>query len=183
MPIDIAWEALVGNATFVARSFAGDPKQVRALLKAAFSHNGVSVLDIISPCVTFNNMDTAMHSYAWSKQHEVAIHELSYVPPAEEIMVEYKAGEAMEVTLHDGSHVILKKLGLNHDPKDRRAAMHLLEAANARQELITGLIYIATDQPSLGEIYNLPDEPLNRVACEKIRPGRATLDEINAEMF
>jgi 2-oxoglutarate ferredoxin oxidoreductase subunit beta len=98
MPVDIAWEALVGRATFVARSFAGDPKQVKELIKAALSHNGIAVLDIISPCVTFNNLDTATHSYAWGKEHEVALHELSYVPPAEEIMVDYHHGEAIEVT-------------------------------------------------------------------------------------
>lgn len=93
MPIDIAWEALVGNATFVARSFAGDPKQVKELIKAALSHNGIAVLDIISPCVTFNNQDTSLHSYNWGKEHEVALHELAYVPPAEEIMVDYEEGE------------------------------------------------------------------------------------------
>jgi len=98
MPIDIAWEALVGRATFVARSFAGDPKQVKELIKAALSHNGIAVLDIISPCVTFNNQDTAMHSYQWGKEHEEALHELAFVPPAEEIMVEYEQGEAIEVT-------------------------------------------------------------------------------------
>ncbi len=78
MPVDIAWEALVSNATFVARSFAGDPKQVKELIKAALSHNGIAVLDIISPCVTFNNKDDTAHSYAWGKEHEVALHELSY---------------------------------------------------------------------------------------------------------
>ncbi|MBP1704147.1 MAG: 2-oxoglutarate/2-oxoacid ferredoxin oxidoreductase subunit beta, partial [Chloroflexi bacterium] len=108
MPIDIAWEALVGNATFVARSFAGDPKQVKELIKAALSHGGIAVLDIISPCVTFNNKDDSVQSYAWGKEHEVALHELAYVPPAEEIMVEYGEGEAKEVTMHDGSRVILK---------------------------------------------------------------------------
>ena len=89
MPVDIAWEALVGHATFVARSFAGDPKQVKELIKAALGHKGVAVLDIISPCVTFNNQDTAMHSYSWGKDHEVALHELSFVPFAEEITLEY----------------------------------------------------------------------------------------------
>lgn len=183
MPIDIAWEALVGNATFVARSFAGDAKQVRELLKAAFSHEGVAVLDIISPCVTFNNRDDSHHSYAWSRQHEVAIHELSYVPPADEITVEYRKGEATEVTLHDGSHIVLKKLGKTHDPKDRTAAMLLLEEANAKQELITGLIYIDTEQPSLVDIFNLPDEALNRLPQERIRPAEETIQKVNDLMF
>ena len=147
MPIDIAWEALVGNASFVARSFAGDPKQVKELIKAALSHNGIAVLDIISPCVTFNNTDESTHSYAWGKEHEVALHELSYVPPAEEIMIDYEPGEAREVTMHDGSKVILKKLEVNYDPTDRAEAMRILEEANAHQWLLTGLIFINRDQP------------------------------------
>jgi 2-oxoglutarate ferredoxin oxidoreductase subunit beta len=183
MPVDIAWEALVGNATLVARSFAGDPKQVRELLKIALSHDGVSVLDIISPCVTFNNRDDAMHSYSWSKQHEVAIHELAYVPPADEIMVDYETGEAIEVTMHDGSAVVLKKLGRDYDPTDRAAAMRLLEEANARQELLTGLIFINLDQPALADIYNLPDIALNRLPADRLRPAPETLDKVNNLMF
>lgn len=183
MPVDIAWEALVGNATLVARSFAGDPKQVRELLKIALSHNGVSVLDIISPCVTFNNRDDAMHSYSWSKQHEVAIHELAYVPPADEIMVDYEKGQVIEVTMHDGSAVVLKKLERDYDPTDRAAAMRLLEEANARQELLTGLIFINLNQPTLAEIYNLPDVALNRLPVESLRPPPETLDKVNSLMF
>ncbi len=183
MPVDIAWEALVGNASFVARSFAGDPKQVKELIKAALSHNGVAVLDIISPCVTFNNRDDAMHSYAWGKEHEVALHELSYVPPAEEITVNYQPGEATEVTMHDGSKVILKKLEHDYDPTDRSEAMRVLEEANARQVLLTGLIYINTDQPSLTEIYNLASTPLNRLPESRLRPSKETLDRVNSMMF
>ncbi len=183
MPVDIAWEALVGHATFVARSFAGDPKQVKELIKAALSHKGIAVLDIISPCVTFNNRDDAMHSYAWGRSHEVALHDLSYVPPAEEIMVEYDPGEAKEVTMHDGSKVILKKLELDYNPYDRAQAMRVLEEANAKQWLITGLIYIDPNQPSMAEIYNLTDTPLNRLPESRIRPGRDTIQHINELMF
>jgi 2-oxoglutarate ferredoxin oxidoreductase subunit beta len=183
MPVDIAWEALVGNATFVARSFAGDPKQVKELIKAALSHDGIAVLDIISPCVTFNNKDDAVHSYAWGKEHEVALHELSFVPPAEEIMVEYEAGEATEVTMHDGSKVILKKLEHDYDPCNRAEAMRLLEEANSKQWLLTGLLYINTDAPSLVDIYNLPETPLNRLPENRLRPARETIQEVNNLMF
>ena len=183
MPIDIAWEALVGNATFVARSFAGDPKQVKELIKAALSHNGIAVLDIISPCVTFNNQDTSLHSYNWGKEHEVALHELAYVPPAEEIMVDYEEGEAKEVTMHDGSKVILKKLEKDHDPTNRTEAMRILEEANAKQWLLTGLIYINPDQPSLVDIYNLTNTPLNRLSEERIRPRPETIHDLNSLMF
>jgi 2-oxoglutarate ferredoxin oxidoreductase subunit beta len=183
MPVDIAWEALVGNATFVARSFAGDPKQVKELIKAALSHNGIAVLDIISPCVTFNNQDNAMHSYAWGKEHEVALHELSYVPPANEIMVDYESGELIEVTLHDGSSVILKKLEQDYDPTNRAEAMRMLEEANRKNWLITGLIYIDTSQKSLIELYNLTDTPLNRLPESRLRPGPETMEKVNEWMF
>lgn len=183
MPVDIAWEALVSHATFVARSFAGDPKQVKELIKIALSHDGIAVLDIISPCVTFNNKDDAVHSYAWGKQHEVALHELSYVPPAEEILVEYEPGEATEVTMHDGSKVILKKLEHDYDPTDRSAAMQMLEEANAKQWLLTGLIYYDPEQPTLEEIYNLTEAPLNRLPDNRIRPPRDTIKKINDLMF
>jgi 2-oxoglutarate ferredoxin oxidoreductase subunit beta len=183
MPIDIVWEALVGNATFVARSFAGDPKQAKELIKAALHHNGIAVIDIISPCVTFNNRDQSVHSYAWGKEHEVALHELAYVPPAEEIMVEYGAGEVKQVTMHDGSKVILKKLDLDYDPTDRARAMHVLEEANAKQVLLTGLIYISPDQPDLTEIYHLPDTPLNRTPMEYLRPSEESINYINSLMF
>lgn len=183
MPIDIAWEALVANATFVARSFAGDPKQVKELIKAALHHDGIAVLDIISPCVTFNNRDDAMHSYAWGKSHEIALHELSYVPPAEEILVEYEPGEATEVTMHDGSKVVLQKLERDYDPTDRSDAMRILEEANACQCLLTGLIYVDPEQPSMRDIYNLTDVPLNRLPEERIRPARDTIQKINSLMF
>jgi len=183
MPIDIVWEAVVGRATFVARSFAGDPKQVRELLKAALSHRGIAVLDIISPCVTFNNQDDSHHSYAWGRNHEIALHELAYVPPAEEIMVEYAEGESKEVDMHDGSRIVLRKLGADYDPTDRSKILTMLEEANRKQELITGLIYINTGQKSLFDLYNLPDEPLNRLSPDRIRPPRETIAKVNAMMF
>jgi 2-oxoglutarate ferredoxin oxidoreductase subunit beta len=183
MPIDIAWEALVGHATFVARSFAGDPKQVKELIKAAISHNGVAILDIISPCVTFNNQDQATHSYSWGKNHEIALHELSFVPTAEDIYVEYAEGESKEVTMHDGSVVVLKKLDRDYDPTDRTAAIKVLEEANACNCLITGLIYINTEQPSMVDIYNLPEMPLNRLSENRIRPAKETINRVNEMMF
>ncbi|MBN1145718.1 MAG: 2-oxoacid:ferredoxin oxidoreductase subunit beta [Anaerolineales bacterium] len=183
MPIDIAWEALVANATFVARSFAGDPKQARELIKAALSHDGIAVLDIISPCVTFNNKDDSVHSYAWGKEHEVALHELSYVPPAEEILVDYEPGEATEVTMHDGSRVVLKKLEVDYDPCDRSEAMRILEQANAKQWLLTGLIYYNPHPPSLVDIYNFPETPLNRLGERRLRPPRETIQSVNDLMF
>lgn len=182
MPVDIAWEALVSNATFVARSFAGDPKQVKELIKAALSHRGIAVLDIISPCVTFNNQDEAMHSYAWGKEHEVALHDLAYVPPAEDITVDYAEGEAKEVIMHDGSMIVLKKLERDYDPTNRSEAMRVIEEANGNQWLVTGLIYIDEGQPTLLDLYDLPDTPLNRLPESRLRPSRDSLEKLN-QMF
>jgi len=156
---------------------------VKELIKAALSHNGVAVIDIISPCVTFNNQDSTLHSYAWGKEHEVALHELAYVPPAEEITVDYEEGEDKEVTLHDGSSIILKKLERSYDPTDRASAMQVLEEANAKRILLTGLIYINTEQKSLVDIYNLPDTPLNRLPESRIRPPRESIKQLNEMMF
>ncbi len=183
LPVDIAWEALVGHASFVARSFAGDPKQVKELIKAAMSHHGIAVLDIISPCVTFNNSDNAMHSYAWGKDHEVALHELAYVPPREEIVVDYDEGVTTEVRMHDGSSILLKKLEHDYDPTDRAKAVQMLEEANAKQWLVTGLIYLEPDQPSLIDQYDLPEEALNRISPDRLRPTPEMLKKINESLF
>jgi 2-oxoglutarate/2-oxoacid ferredoxin oxidoreductase subunit beta len=184
LPVDIAMEALVANATFVARSFAGDPKQVKELIKAGISHNGVAVIDIISPCVTFNNQDETLHSYAWGKDHEAPLHELSFVPAREEIMVEdFQEGETKEVTMHDGSVVILKKLEKDYDPTDRWQALRMLEQAQENNWLVTGLIYLDSNSTSIYDTYNLPAEPLNRMQESQLRPARETIDKINQKML
>ena len=182
VPVDIVWEAIAGRASFVARSFSGDPKQMKALIKAGIHHRGIAVIDVISPCVTFNNSDESFHSYAWGKSHEVALHELSFVPPVKAIKVEYEEGETLEVPLYDGTQIILKKLSQDYEPTDRAGALKMLEEANDRNELITGLIYINPKQKSLFDLYNLPETALNRLPAEKLRPTEASLDEINNMM-
>ncbi|MCQ3939293.1 MAG: 2-oxoacid:ferredoxin oxidoreductase subunit beta [Chloroflexi bacterium] len=185
MPVDICMEALVSNATFVARSFAGNPRQVKELLKAALAHKGIAVLDIISPCVTFNNQENAYHSYAWGKDHEEPLHEISYIAPRSEIMLEQEMieGEIREVTMHDGSAVILKNLEKGYDPTNRQEALRVLEEAQQNNWLLTGLIYLNTAKPALTDIYELVDTPLNRLGESDLRPERALLDKINALMF
>jgi 2-oxoglutarate ferredoxin oxidoreductase subunit beta len=184
LPIDIAKEALVGNASFVARSFAGDPNQVRELIKAALSHNGTAVIDIISPCVSFNNREDTLHSYQWGKQHQAPLHDISYVPTRRAIILnEFKAGEIKEVSLHDGSVVVLKKLELDYDPTSKWQALRMLEEAEINNWLLTGLIYVAPDQPSLYDYLNLSDEPMNRMSSEKLRPSPESLEAINNNML
>ncbi len=185
MPIDICMEALASNATFVARSFAGDPKQVKELLKAALAHNGLAVLDIISPCVTFNNQNNAFHSYTWGKDHEEPLHDITYVAPRNEIVLEeeMKAGEVREVALHDGSVVILKKLEKDYNPLDRFEALRILEEAQRNNWLVTGLLYVEPNRPSLTQQYNLVDTPLNRLADADLRPAPAMIEKVNGLMF
>ncbi len=181
LPVDICAEALVANATFVARSFAGDPRQLKELLKAAISHNGIAVLDVISPCVTFHNQETSIHSYAFGKDHEMPLHELSYVPAREEITVEdYEEGTTREVSLHDGSTIVLKKLEKDHDPTNRMQASIVLEEARSKNELITGLIYINPGVPNFFDSFDLVNEPLNRLPASRLRPSKQALDELNA---
>ncbi len=185
MPVDICMEALAANATFVARSFAGNPKQVKELLKAALSHNGIAVLDIISPCVTFNNQSNAFHSYTWGKDHEEPLHDITYVAPRNEITLEdeLKAGEVREVSLHDGSIVILKNLDKDYDPTSRFDALRIIEEAQRNNWLITGLLYVESNRPSLTQQYNLVDTPLNRLEEADLRPPVAMIDKVNDLMF
>jgi len=185
MPVDICMEAVVTNATFVARSFAGNPKQVKELLKAAMAHHGIAVLDIISPCVTFNNNETAYHSYAWGRDHEEPLHEITYIAPRNEIMLEeeMKEGEIREVTMHDGSIIILKNLEKDYNPTDRFEALRVLEESQRNNWLATGLIYISTDKPVLSETYQLVDTPLNRLTEADLRPAPDMIDKVNALMF
>lgn len=183
LPVDIAMEALVANATFVARSFAGDPRQVKELIKAAFSHRGIAVLDIISPCVTFGNHENSLHSYTFGKERETPLQEISYVPARDEITVEdFEEGTTRDVTLHDGSTVVLKKLDSEYDPSNKVEALRTLEEASQNNWLVTGLIYIDPDEPSMFDMYNLPDTPLNRMKERQIRPDRDSLRKINASL-
>jgi len=185
MPVDICMEALASNATFVARSFAGNPKQVKELIKAALAHDGIAVLDIISPCVTFNNQSNAFHSYTWGKDHEEPLHDITYIAPRNEIILEeeMKEGEVREVSMHDGSVVILKNLEKSYDPTNRFEALRVMEEAQRNNWLVTGLLYVDTSKPSLTETYNLVDTPLNRLTETDLRPAPDMMEKVNALMF
>ncbi len=185
MPIDIVLEALASSATFVARSFAGDAAQVKELIKAAISHDGIAVLDIISPCVTFNNRDESHHSYSWGKQHTERIHDFNFIPKQDEIMLdEFKEGSSQQVTMHDGSKIVLQKLDLDYDPTDRINAIKTVQEANKDDILLTGLIFVDTSANSLMDMYELPvDRALNRIGNSELRPSKEALEKINARMF
>jgi len=176
--IDLCTMAVELGATYVARSFAGDPKQVLALLEGALSHKGTAVLDIISPCVTFNNHPGSTKSYTWGKEHEEMLHEVDFVPYFEQIQVDYEKGTAIEVELHDGSRIVLKKLDRSYDPTDARRALDLLRGAMENQQFITGLIYVDPNRQNFLELLNLVDEPLAHLPQSRLRPPKEVLDEV-----
>lgn len=177
-PIDLCLEAIVADCGFVARSFAGDPKQVSALLKAAFSHRGTAVIDIISPCVTFNNKDDSTKSYSWGREHNERITDITFVPHREEIKVDYEPGEVKEVNMHDGSKILLRKVDDSHDPTDRMGAIRLLEEAKDRQQFITGLIYVDENREDLREETRMSDVPLVHLPSSALRPSKESLLKI-----
>ena len=184
-PVDVVEEAMASGATFVARSFAGDANQVKALIKAALSHNGLAVLDIISPCVTFNNEDDSRHSYGWGREHQEPLHDFTFVPREQEIQLdEFPEGTTKTVTMHDGATIVLKKIERDYDPTNRSAAMRLMEDARNEAVLLTGLVYVEPNQPSLTDVADLPsDRALNRMTEADLRPDKQLIDVANAMMF
>ena len=174
--IDLCMEAILAGCGFVARSFSGDSSQVRELMKAALSHRGTAMLDVISPCVAFNNDDTSTKSYGYGKEHELPLHAIGFVPKEEEILIEdYDPGEMRVVEMHDGSYIKLRKLETDYDPTDRMGAMHRLLWAQEKQEFITGLIYLDESRASLAETARLAETPLAALEDGRIRPTREVL--------
>ena len=182
--LDLPLEAIIAGCTFVARSFSGDAKQAQTLLKAAISHRGTAVLDIISPCVTFNNEASSNKSYSYGKEHEIPLHEITYyergaVPPREEILVgEYAAGEIIEVEMHDGSFIKLKSVDKDHDPRNRESAIRVLEKATMEQQFLTGLLYYEEPRATLADTLGLSETPLVHLPAEKLRPTQTALTDL-----
>jgi 2-oxoglutarate/2-oxoacid ferredoxin oxidoreductase subunit beta len=182
-PVDICLEALVAGAGFVARSFSGDAKQVRELMKAALHFKGTAVLDIISPCVAFNNADSSSKSYGYGREHQAPLHDIGWVPPAEEIqLTDFEPGEMRLVEMHDGSFIQLRKLENDYDPTDKIEAMSRLQQAHDNREFITGLVYYNQERPTLAEVYRLGDTPLAQLSEAQLRPSPEALAEVMAEL-
>jgi 2-oxoglutarate/2-oxoacid ferredoxin oxidoreductase subunit beta len=178
--VDICALAIQMGCGFVARSFSGDTQQVKTLIKAALSHKGTAVLDIISPCVTFNNHEGSTKSVTYARKHEEHIQELDFIPEFDQIMVDYEPGEMQTVTMHDGSTVTLKKLDVDHDPTSRASARKLLDAVREDGTFYTGLIYYNEYRTTVQDNFNLVDEPLATLPDERIKPGREAFDELMA---
>src|SRR5262245_56567854 len=181
--IDLCAMAIELGCNFVARSFAGDPKQMVALLKAALGHKGTAMFDVISPCVTFNNHDGSTKSYKYAKDHEELLHEISYVPFFEQITVDYEAGQSTDVELHDGSHIRLRKTDKGYDPTSKSEALNTLRKCQDSNEFLTGLIYINEQKPDFMTLLNVTDGSLATLPQERTQPSQSDLQEIMTELM
>jgi len=180
--IDLPGIALQLGASFVARSFSGDKEQLVPLIKAAIAHRGFALIDVISPCVTFNNNPASTKSYEFVREHAEATGTVDFVPMKEEITTSYQPGTSNEVTLHDGSVLHLSKLDDTLDPFDRTSAMFTLERYRSKGQILTGLIYMDKDSRDLHDVLETSQRPLNKLAESDLCPGSRVLETINESL-
>jgi 2-oxoglutarate ferredoxin oxidoreductase subunit beta len=181
-PLDMIGMALLLGATYVARSFSGDKKQLVPLIKGAIEHKGAAFLDVISPCVAFNNHAGSTKSYEYVRQHNEAVNRLDFIEGREEITADYAPGTVVTVAQHDGSMLRLRKLAADYDPTDRIKAMNFLQERAAKGEVITGLLYVNPDSADLHEHINTVETPLNQLTERELCPGNVALERINASL-
>jgi 2-oxoglutarate/2-oxoacid ferredoxin oxidoreductase subunit beta len=181
-PIDTCEMAITLGATFVGRSFSGDKRQLHSMLKAAIAHNGTVMLDVVSPCVTFNDHEGSTKSYKYMKDHDEPLQEVSFVPAFEEINVDYDPGTTVDVTMHDGSHLRLRKLEEDYDPTDRIGAIRRLNEAHEKGEVLTGVFYINPKAPTFIDLLNMTDDPLATLPESVVRPSREMLEQVMEEL-
>ncbi|MBB6092898.1 2-oxoglutarate ferredoxin oxidoreductase subunit beta [Povalibacter uvarum] len=177
-PVDPVMTALMLGATFVARSFSGDKEQLVPLIKAGLRHNGFALIDVLSPCVTFNDHEGSTKSYEFVRDHYDEVVHADFVPPATEITAQYAEGHALPVTLHDGSRILLRKLDPSYDPTDRTRAIGYLREKLQQGEHVTGLIYVDQSSSDFHAVNNTTATPLNQMAYEKLTPGRKGMEKI-----
>ena len=180
--IDLPSMAIQLGASFVARGFSGDKAQLVTLLKAAIAHKGFSFLDIISPCVTFNNHNTSTKSYDYIREHNDSLAKPDFVPLGKEITANYEEGSSIEVPLHDGSLLSLEKLSEDYDPQDKISAIKSIQESQRDGKVTTGLLYVDPDAKDLKEILNVSDKPLNKMGSKDLCPGSEKLSEINLSL-
>src|SRR3954470_19706313 len=181
-PIDTCELAISLGATFVGRSFSGDKRQLHAMLKAAIAHNGTVLLDVISPCVTFNDHEGSTKSYKYMLDHEEPLQEINFIPAFENISVEYDPGTTMEVEMHDGSRLLLRKLEEDYDPTNRIRAITRLNEAKEKGEMLTGVLYVNTKAPNFLDMLNITEEPLATLPASAVRPGPEVLQQVMEEL-
>ena len=180
--IDTCALAIQLGATFVGRSFSGDKKQLLAMLKAAIAHKGTVMLDVISPCVTFNDHEGSTKSYKFMQDHDEPVNEIGFVASFEEIDVDYDSGQVYEVEMHDGSSLRLRKLQEDYDPTNKANAVRTLMEAEENNEVLTGVFYINTEKPTFTDLLNLVDEPLATLPESLTRPPKSALDSLMASL-
>jgi 2-oxoglutarate ferredoxin oxidoreductase subunit beta len=183
VPIDLCGLAIELGCGFVARSFAGDPKQLSALIKAAASHKGTAVIDVISPCVTFNNHEGSTKSYKYAKEMETPLHELGFIPFFEQITVDYDPGSVQDVEMHDGSHLRLKKTDRDYDFRDRMTAVQTINTAALEHQFLTGLLFIDENKPNFVDMMHVSDQPLATLPESVTRPSKSALEKIMQELM
>jgi len=176
--IDICALAIQMGATFVGRSFSGDKKQLSAMLKAAIAHKGTVLLDVISPCVTFNDHEGSTKSYKYMQEHDEMVGEVGFVPYFEDIAVEYDPNTTVDVQMHDGSRMRLRKIHEDYDPTSKMRAVGMLMDTHAKGEVLTGVFYVDTQKPDFTSLLNMVDEPLATLSPERVRPSRKVLDDL-----
>jgi 2-oxoglutarate ferredoxin oxidoreductase subunit beta len=180
--IDTCALAIQLGATFVGRSFSGDKKQLLAMLKAAIAHKGTVMLDVISPCVTFNDHEGSTKSYKFMQENDEPINEIGFVASFEEIDVDYDSGQVYDVQMHDGSSLRLRKLHEDYDPTNKANAVRTLMEAEQNNEVLTGVFYINTEKPTFTDLLNLVDEPLATLPESLTRPPKEALDKLMANL-
>ena len=181
-PIDTCELAVSLGATFVGRSFSGDKRQLSAMLKAAIAHRGTVMLDVISPCVTFNDHEGSTKSYKFMQDHDEPLQEISFIPGFENIDIEYDPGTTLEVAMHDGSRLRLRKLEEDYDPTDKVRAITRMNEAKREGEILTGVLYVNTQAPTFLDMLNLTDDPLATLPESVVRPGREVLEQVMEEL-
>ena len=181
-PIDTCALAIQLGATFVGRSFSGDKKQLLSMLKAAIAHQGTVMLDVISPCVTFNDHEGSTKSYKFLQDHDEPINEVGFVASFDDIEVDYDSGEVYDVEMHDGSQLRLRKLLEDYDPTDKANAVRTLMEAQEKDEVLTGVFYIDTQKPTFIDQLNIVDEPLATLPESVTRPPKSALESLMANL-
>jgi len=181
-PVDLVGIALQLGATYVARSFSGDKAQLVPLIKGAMAHGGAAFIDVISPCVTFNNHGGSTKSYDYVRAHNEAVSRIDFITPGVEITADYPPGSVVDVEQHDGSSLRLRKLHADYDPTDRYAAMSYMQSHAELGEIVTGLLYIDPLATDLHTALNTIAAPLNTLSAAQLNPGMKALDKINAAL-
>ncbi len=179
-PIDLVAMALLLGATFVARSFSGDKRQLVPLLKAAIRHRGAAFIDVVSPCVAFNNHTGSTRSFDYVREHNAAVNRLDMMVEREEITTDYAEGQVQEVAQHDGSVIRLRKLAADYDVRNRIGALTYVQERHAAGEVVTGLLYLDPESRDLHDALGTVEQPLNRLGEAELCPGSAALDAFNA---